>query len=143
MELKDIAWENARVINGLDPKKWRIDACGARIHYDRYDAPGMMYAWQIDHIFPQSALEKADVPQELIDDSANIRALATRNNQSKSDNYPVYRRSYIWHDGKNVEIDENTDFANCRTNVGPFTQEKIKELYKDYLKTFKSGDLNK
>lgn len=142
MELKDIAWNNAHKIEGLDPKKWRRDACGARICYDVYDRPGMMYTWQIDHIFPKSALEKAGVPQELIDDPANIRALANNNNLSKSDDYPRYTRSYIWHGDNNVTIDENTDFANCVINVGPFKQDEIRSLYKDYIRSFKSGKLN-
>lgn len=142
MNLKDIAWNNANKIDGLAPAKWRLDACGARICYDRYDEQGMMFAWQIDHIFPKSVLEKAGVPQDLIDHPDNIRALAIKNNLSKSDNYPKYKRSYIFKEGNNVEIDDNTNFADNKYKVGSSKQEAIKKLYKNNINDFRSGDLN-
>lgn len=142
MELKDIAWNNAHKIEGQDPKKWRKDACGAWICYDCYDKTGRMFAWQIDHIFPKSVLEKNGVPQELIDHPDNVRALATRNNLSKSDNYPVYKRAYIFQGGDNVEIDDYTTFAINRWEVNSQKQEALKKLYKDYISDFRSGELN-
>lgn len=140
MELRDIAWNNAHAIEGMNPNKWRLDACGAIICYDCYNIPGRMFCWEIDHIFPKSALEKAGVPQELIDHPNNIRALNRKNNESKSDNYPIYTRSYVRRGMDNVEInaEEDAQFGG----VGPFKQEEIIELYKDYITEFKNGSLN-
>lgn len=140
MDLKDVAWNTAHKIEGMDSDKWRLDACGAMICYDCYDKPNLMFCWEIDHIFPKSSLEKAGVPQELIDHPNNIRALNRKNNESKSDNYPNYTRSYIRRGMDNVEIKPEDDLQF--RGVGPFKQEEIIELYKDYIKEFKSGSLN-
>jgi len=142
MGIKDIAWNSAHEVKDKNPNEWRMDACGALINYNCYNKPGRMFCWEIDHIFPASLLQKAGVPQDLIDNPINIRALNRKNNESKSDNYPRYKRSYILQGADNVEIDESTTFASRFINVGPFKREEICELYKDYITEFKSGKLN-
>ncbi len=138
MDLKDIAWNAANKIEGKDPAKWRLDACGALINYDCYDKQGFMFSWEIDHIFPKSVLEKAGVPNDMIDHPTNIRALSSKNNKTKSDNYPWHKKAYVREGNDNVEIIDDNIFSCIRVSK----QKEIKELYKNYIKEFISGDQN-
>lgn len=65
-----------------------FDACGAYIERDaKADTDN---AWEVDHIFPAEILEIMKVPDEMINDPANLRPLHHSNNESKGISYPRY-----------------------------------------------------
>lgn len=92
-ELKELAWESAQVIVGINPKSCRKDACGAWIHYDEFNNTDSLYGWEIDHIIPIFILKQNKVPTELWNHPKNIRALHWENNRSKGNSYPIYKVS--------------------------------------------------
>ncbi len=71
-------WTKARPINGYDPQRFRLDACGAIIEFGRHgetiaDGTG----WEIDHMTP--------VALGGSDGLFNLQPLQWQNNRAKSD----------------------------------------------------------
>lgn len=60
-----------------DPNVWRLDECGAWMHYPSHGNRNSQYGWEIDHIKPSS--------QGGSDDVSNLRPLQWQNNASKND----------------------------------------------------------
>uniref|UniRef100_UPI0040276CEC hypothetical protein n=1 Tax=Candidatus Cryptobacteroides bacterium TaxID=3085639 RepID=UPI0040276CEC len=125
-EIIEKIWQKATIVNGYDPEKYRKDNCDAWICRDDYNNHNSDFGWEIDHIYPQSLLERANVPQELIDSTDNLRAMNWRNNESKADDYPVYHACVSSEDNKNMIID--ADYRIAET-----IQERIKNLYEEYV----------
>lgn len=113
-EQKKIAWNAARVVDNYDPNKYRKDACGAWIAWDKYGDTNNVYGWQVDHIFPKS---KGGDENPL-----NLRALHFKNNQSKGDDYPSYYAS-VTSDGNRNKLDRQVYTINREK------QEQLKNLY--------------
>lgn len=76
------AWENATVIPGMDPNRYRKDSCGAIIAWDKYGERESLFGWEIDHIYPLSM--GGTTRKE------NMRAMQHQNNASKGNRYPYY-----------------------------------------------------
>lgn len=76
--VKIAVWQKARIVPGLDPAEWRMDACGTRIKWSAFGttADGG-FGWEIDHILP--------VAHGGTDDLGNLQALQWQNNRHKSD----------------------------------------------------------
>ena len=47
-------WNKGRVIEGLDPKVWRMDCFGNFIKWDEYGNRNSRFGWEHDHILPVS-----------------------------------------------------------------------------------------
>lgn len=93
--LKDMAWESARIADGFNPDRIRLDACGAWIAYDDFKNRESLFGWELDHIIPVQQLKALNVPSELWDDPQNIRALHWKNNKSKGNSYPMYKAAIV------------------------------------------------
>lgn len=89
-QLKRLVWEKGQIVKGYNSDMYRKDPCGAWIAWDKYGVNDSIYGWEIDHIYPQSRLEKQNLSTELIDDLKNLRPMQHQNNASKSDDYPSY-----------------------------------------------------
>lgn len=77
--VKNLIWQKARIVPGLDPAEWRMDACGARIKWSAFGTTAAGgFGWEIDHIFP--------VVHGGTDDLNNLQALQWQNNRSKGSN---------------------------------------------------------
>lgn len=76
------AWENASVIPGMDPTRYRKDSCGAIIMWDKYGEQDSPFGWEIDHIYPIS-MGGTTIKE-------NLRAMQHRNYASKGNRYPYY-----------------------------------------------------
>lgn len=89
---KDIqdAWNRATSVDGYDETRFRKDACGAWMIWDKYGDTDSFYGWVIDHVVPRSLLEEKGFSDGMIDNPLNLRALQHDNNRSKSDDYPSY-----------------------------------------------------
>ena len=126
-EQKKAYWERTNIVDGEDKQEVRRDASGAIIHYSDYKNRDSDYGWEIDHIYPKSLLEEAQVPEDLINNSLNLRPMNWRNNVSKGSDYPSYTTVFTAQGNVNIER-KGTRVVNADV------QEKLKELYKDYLK---------
>lgn len=105
-ELKLSVWRKGIAVQNYDPDKYRKDACGAWIAWDRYGDTHSPYGWQIDHIYPESKLQLRRFAQESIDDLRNLRPLHWRNNASKGTDYPTYHTVVKAVDNHNEDIDD-------------------------------------
>lgn len=85
VDLKEMAWQSARIVDEYNPARIRQDACGAWIAYADFNN-----GWELDHIYPVSRLKSLNVPEELWDHPLNIRALHWQNNLSKGNSYLMY-----------------------------------------------------
>lgn len=119
-------WRRTNRVDGEDPQQVRRDASGAIIHYSEYENRNSDYGWEIDHIYPKMLLKEAGVPEELINNPRNLRAMNWKNNVSKGSEYPSYSTVLTALGNKNVEK-KGTRVVNAGI------QEDLKELYKDYL----------
>lgn len=101
--LKQMAWEASRTVDGFNPDRVRLDACGAWISYEAYKDKESLFGWELDHIIPVTLLETFEVPSKLRDDPQNIRALHCRNNKSKGYSYPIYKAAMVGAGDTNIE----------------------------------------
>ena len=121
-ELKQEAWRNAVVVTDYDENKFRKDACGAWIMWDKYNVTDSVFGWQIDHIYPQSKLKERGFSQNAIDNPANIRAMQHQNNQSKGADYPDYIAVVTSQDNRNV-------LQRTSLTINAKKQAELKQLY--------------
>lgn len=119
-------WRNANIVEGENEDEVRRDASGAIMRYSEYNNRDSLYGWEIDHIYPRALLEAAGVPEDLIDNHANLRAMNWQNNVSKGNDYPRY--STVVKAVGNVNIETNGSRI-----VNATKQEELRELYKNYL----------
>lgn len=105
-ELKLSVWQKGIAVQNYDPEKYRKDACGAWIAWDRFGDIHSPYGWQIDHIYPEAKLQLRRFSQESIDDLRNLRPLHWRNNASKGVDYPTYHSVVKAVDNHNEDIDD-------------------------------------
>lgn len=119
---KQYVWNRATAVEGYDKSRFRKDACGAWIIWDKYGDNDSLYGWEIDHIVPQSLLEEKGYSQKDIDNIDNLRALQHENNASKSDDYPSYTAVVTSEDAENVNV---TKFLE----VNEKKQEMLRKLY--------------
>ena len=127
-EQKNAIFGKCRIIEGLDPKIWRLDSSGAIIRRTSYGRDDELYGWEIDHVIPLSIMEEYNVPEDKRNDMSNLRAMNWNNNASKGDSYPSYDIVVTSEDdGKS-----NT-FIIGRKTVNAQLQERLKALYGQYI----------
>lgn len=110
--LKKQVWAKGVIVQNYDQTKYRKDACGAWIAWERYGDINSPYGWQIDHIYPESKLQLRSVSPESIDDIRNLRPMHWRNNASKGSDYPTYH-SVVKAVGNHNEDIEDTFEVNA------------------------------
>ena len=121
-QLKIDVWSKGTKVPNYAPDKYRKDACGAWISWDRYGDIHSPYGWQIDHIYPESKLQLRQFDQKSIDDINNLRPLHWKNNVSKGADYPTYHSVVKAVDNRNADIDDTFE-------VNAEVQKIIRELY--------------
>jgi hypothetical protein len=114
-------WEKAKKIDGYDPGKYRQDPCGAWIVCNQYGERGS-YGWEVDHALPESKGGDAN--------PINIRAMQWENNESKSDDFPVYKSAVTSKGNGNIRQEMYYYFPKGFIN-------NLKKIYPDneYLNT--------
>lgn len=120
--LKREVWDKGRIVPNYDPAKYRKDACGAWISWNRFGDLHSPYGWQIDHIYPEAKLKLRRLTQESIDDLRNLRPMHWRNNESKGSDYPTYHSVVKAVGNHNEDIDDTFEVKLSIQNV-------IREMY--------------
>ena len=116
------AWNRATIVEGYDKNRFRKDACGAWIIWDKYGDTDSLYGWVLDHVVPQSLLQEKGFSVEMIDHPANLRALQHENNSSKSDDYPSYTAVVTSEGSENIK-----EWSFLQVNEKK--QKALKDLY--------------
>ena len=81
--IKRQVWEKARIVPGVDPKRRRLDICGAWIEWNQYGVTKeYRTGWEIDHIKP--------IAKGGTDDVSNLQPLQWQNNRKKADRFPAF-----------------------------------------------------
>ncbi len=80
---KQLVWEKAAVVPGLDPDCFRKDMAGAIIEFKEYGNRHSLTGWEMDHIWP--------VKKGGPDFIWNLQPLHWLNNCSKRDNFPIFK----------------------------------------------------
>ena len=124
-QLKLEVWNKGQIDPAYQESQVRKDACGAWMLYDEYGNRESPFGWEIDHIYPESKLKGKKVPQDLIDNIDNLRPLNWSNNDSKSEDYPVYRAKVKADGDHNVNSERDLSVNNKVQTI-------INELFKDY-----------
>ena len=133
-DLLDKIWEKGLKDSKYNSDFVRKDACGAWMIKDRYNDRNSIYGWEVDHIYPESKLKELGVPQEIIDDVANLRPLNWKNNISKGTDYPHYQskmKADIVPNSEGKEEDFNVECSDEK-EINADVQHRIEELFKGY-----------
>lgn len=117
-EIKIAVWKKGKVVPLLSADEYRFDEQGALMKWNEYGSYSNR-GWQIDHIYPEAALQSKGVPQEKIDDERNLRPVNSYNNDTKSNDYPNFKSSmaYDAREKRNVKSNKTwkvTDEAQLR-----------------------------
>ena len=122
-EIVNRIWRKGTKIEGLDPEEYRLDAAGA-LMIKSHRGSDDLYDWEIDHVCPKAKLEDAGISEKEWDNENNLRPFNAKNNNSKSDDYPIYTKA--------LEFDKRS-FQNfeCQKvmEVNKDVQHKIKRIY--------------
>lgn len=121
-----LVWEKGLKVDEYDPNNVRKDACGAWIVRADYGNRDSVFGWEVDHIYPKSTLEDLKVPEDDIDNIINLRPLNWRNNDSKSDNFPIYKASITSEDNRNILKEEGLE-------INEAVKQQILSFYSSYL----------
>lgn len=97
-DIKRIWDEKGIVVEGYDKNLYRKDAAGAWIAFEMYGNRDSVLGWEVDHVWP-----KSKGGDEHIE---NLRPLNWRNNDSKGDDYPVYKTAVVAEENRNVFKEE-------------------------------------
>lgn len=110
----DKVWNKANKVDGYDPAAVRQDSCGAWIIKHHYGNRESDFGWEIDHVYPESLGGR--------DDEENLRAMNWRNNDSKGDDFPIYKGRVHAQENRNIE-------EEIQYTVNDALQQRLKELY--------------
>lgn len=103
-ETIDRIWRKGLVIDGFNPDEYRLDAAGAMM-VKSHRGTDDIYDWEIDHVYPRAKLRDAGISEEEWDKDENLRPFNAKNNNKKSDDYPVYTRALVYNDEKRKNIE--------------------------------------
>lgn len=133
-EILNKIWEKGRKDSKYNSDVVRRDACGAWMIKGKYNDRDSIYGWEVDRIYPESKLKELGVPQELIDDIANLRPLNWKNNVSKGTDYPHYQakmKADVVSDNDGKAEDYNVECSDEK-EINADVQHGIEELFKGY-----------
>ncbi len=122
---KRLVWDKAPFIDVRHPEYGKKDPCKACIKEEEYGNQNSDYGWQIDHIYPEQKLQDAGVPQELIDHIDNLRPMHWKNNNKKSDDFPVYAADITAIGVSNLDVPRDYRINIDQINV-------LRNLYREY-----------
>ena len=100
----DKVWRKGRTLDGWNSDEYRLDAAGA-IMVKSHRGTDDIYDWEIDHVLPKEKLKELGIPEEKWDDIENLRPFNAKNNNRKSDDYPVYTRALVFDESKRKNVE--------------------------------------
>lgn len=123
---KKLVFGKAPLVDVHNPKHGRWDSCKACIKEDYYGNRDSEYGWEIEHVYPESLLRHAGVPQDLIDDIDNLRPMHWRNNVQKDNKFPIYGGVVTAVGDTNLDVSRDYRVNRDQINV-------LRSLYGEYL----------
>ena len=132
-EIVDKVWRKGRTLDGWNSDEYRLDAAGA-IMVKSHRGTDDIYDWEIDHVLPKAKMQEFGIPEEKWDDIENLRPFNAKNNNRKSDDYPIYTRALVFDESLNRNIESEVERV-----VNEEVQQAIKDNYGLHLEVI-SGD---
>ncbi len=124
----DAIWQKGRVIEGMDPSVYRLDAADALMKKGLYGNEGNL-GWEVDHIYPKEKLKAKHVPEDRWNDMINLRPMNAKNNVAKGEDYPKYSVA-VQYDAKSKT---NKEVNGKVRIVESGVQAKIASAYGEWL----------
>jgi len=118
----DSVWKKGRIIDGVDGDTYRVDPCGAWMMKAKHGKTTSL-GWQIDHVFPESKAMARGYSKAEVDHIENLRPMQWKNNETKNDDYPDYKRAVTREGNKNVSNSSNK-------TVHEATMKKLNQRFK-------------
>lgn len=122
-EIVDKVWRKGRTLDGWNSDEYRLDAAGA-IMVKSHRGTDDIYDWEIDHVLPKAKMQEFGIPEEKWDDIENLRPFNAKNNNRKSDDYPIYTRALVFDESLNRNIESEVERV-----VNEEVQQAIKDNY--------------
>ena len=116
-------WRKGLTLDGWNSDEYRLDAAGAMIvksHRGKDDN----YDWEIDHVLSKKKMQELGIPEEEWDNDDNLRPFNAKNNNRKSDDYPIYTRALVFDESLNRNIESEVERV-----VNEEVQQAIKDNY--------------
>lgn len=126
-------WRKGLTLDGWNSDEYRLDAAGAMMvksHRGKDDN----YDWEIDHVLSKKKMKELGIPEEEWDNDDNLRPFNAKNNNRKSDDYPIYTRALVFDESLNRNIESEVERV-----VNEEVQQAIKDNYRLDLEVI-SGD---
>lgn len=111
-------WNKSRELEGMDPRLFRKDPCGAIIAWEQYEQQTSPFGWGVDHIYP---VEKGGD-----DNIENLRVMHCLNLKAKGNDYPVYESAVT------MDIVDNKPYVS-QFRVKEEIQKKLSLLYPESI----------
>lgn len=116
-------WRKGLTLDGWNSDEYRLDAAGAMMvksHRGKDDN----YDWEIDHVLSKKKMKELGIPEEEWDNDDNLRPFNAKNNNRKSDDYPIYTRALVFDESLNRNIESEVERV-----VNEEVQQAIKDNY--------------
>ena len=116
-------WRKGLTLDGWNSDEYRLDAAGAMMvksHRGQDDN----YDWEIDHVLSKKKMKELGIPEEEWDNDDNLRPFNAKNNNRKSDDYPIYTRALVFDESLNRNIESEVERV-----VNEEVQQAIKDNY--------------
>ena len=97
---RELVWKEAEILEDNDPNMWRLDPCGACIHWKEFRKKSE-YGWDVDHILPKAKGGTFHI--------FNLCAMHWKNNQKKAAAFPKFKTAITFNGTENVECVEERE----------------------------------
>lgn len=114
-EVKELCWQNAEIVKGRDPSRWRRDPVGNLVFRKLVGCSGCL-CYDYDHVVPYSKGGRSTLDNCQVMQAAANRAKGNRKNISKSE--LAQKSVYCRLSGRDMDLMEMTAYGDVHHESG-------------------------